>query len=203
MVHEPGTGGLQESTDSDSEEEEDEDDDDDEEATQDSLLQQDEESEMDSEDDFEEGADGGSSAKVSKKSKKMDAKSSLSTVSTISRKRGDWQLVAQFNNTGSSKKAMRKVKKCFEEQMCLDGAGEMKTSYYFKTLGGWKHNKVFISNCFMIYFFQHAGVGATDVIWVSMCCGSPMLVSTPQSMFIIVQTDMDIAVTNSSNLSPT
>ena len=156
MVHEAGTVGLPESTDSDSEEEEDDDDDDDEEATQDSLLQQDEESEMDSEDDFEEGADGGSSAKVSKKSKKMDAKSSLSTVSTISRKRGDWQLVARFDNTGSHKKAMKKVKQCFKEQMCLAGAREMKTSDDFKTLGGWRRNKVFISDCFKTYFFQPA-----------------------------------------------
>ena len=83
-VHEPGTGGLPETSDSDSEEEEEDDDEDKEGETQESLLQDDEESDeesdMESDDDFEEGANGGFPAKVSKKSKRKVHKSPLSTV---------------------------------------------------------------------------------------------------------------------------
>ena len=160
-VHEPGTEGLPETSDSDSEQAEEEDDEDQEEETLESLLQEDEESDeqldMESDDYFEEGADGGFPGKVSKKSKKKVHKSPLSTVSTNSRKRGDWESLQRFDFIGSRRKAMKKVQKCFEEQMCLSGSSrELKTSENYKTCGGWKRNKLFIFYFFTFNFYQTA-----------------------------------------------
>ena len=106
-VHEPGTGGLIQMSDSDSE--------DDEEATQESLLHEDgvldEKSHSESEDDFEEGGDGKFPGNVSKKSKNFFPKSLRSTVSTNSRKRGDWELVYQCCCTrGKTKPAIFQTK---------------------------------------------------------------------------------------------
>ena len=129
-VHGPGTGGLPQKSDSDSEEEEE--DNDKEEAMQESLLHEDgvleEESDRESEDDFDEGGDGGFPGNVFKKSKKKVPKSPMSTVPTNSCKRGDWELVQRFVYTSSRKKAMKKVEQCFAAQMCLAGARDMETS---------------------------------------------------------------------------
>ena len=86
-VHEPGTGELPENSDSDSEDEE-EDDEDSEDSPPD--LQDEEKSEaesiLESNDEFEEGADGGFPAKVSKKSKKMCSKSPVDCLHKFSQK---------------------------------------------------------------------------------------------------------------------
>ena len=121
-VHEPGTGGLPESSDSDSEEEE-EDNDDSEDSSADLSDEEKSEAELilESNDEFEEGAVGGFPANVTKKSKKMWPKSPQSTVSTSSRKRTDWELVDRFDFTSKKKQAMRKVRRIFEAQMFLSG----------------------------------------------------------------------------------
>ena len=152
-VHEPGTGGLPESSDSDSEEEEEEDEDDDDSEDTSADRSDEENSEADSilesNDEFE-GAVGGFPANVTKKSKKMWPKSPLSTVSTSSRKRTDWELVDRFDFTSKKKQAMRKVRRIFEAQMYLSGCStELKTSKDYKTCGGWKRNKVFKFRLFL------------------------------------------------------
>ena len=152
-VHEPGTGGLPESSDSDSEEEEeeDEDDDDSEDTSADRSDQENSEADsiLESNDEFE-GAVGEFPANVTKKSKKKWPKSLQSTVSTSSRKRTDWELVDRFDFTSKKKQAMRKVRRIFEAQMYLSGCStELKTSKDYKTCGGWKRNKVFKFRLFL------------------------------------------------------
>ena len=92
---------------------------------------------MESNDEFEEGADGGFPGKVSKKSKKKWPKSPLLTVFTSSRKRANWECLQRIDFTCSQKKANKKVQRIFEAQVCLSGSStELETSKDLKTCGG-------------------------------------------------------------------